>query len=273
MAASKGHVGTVQILLANGANIDAQAKNGSTALHNAAFNDYSDVASLLLLAHADTTIKNTAGMTALQKAMERDGSKVVQAFMKHGTSLDLDALLRYAALKNRTDDVEILVKRGADIAARESETGESALHVAAKSGHAEVVELLLNKNAPKEATDDSGQTPLHVAVLEGHVNVVELLLARKANAAARRKSAQETPLHGAVRAENCSEIIKLLLKQGADIEGVNKNGDTPLESAVLNRHHRAVQVLLDPAQTAQEDLRVTIPSCTSLLHKVSRRNK
>ena len=55
--------------------------------------------------------------------------------------------------------------------------GLSPLHLAAASGHAEVVEALLAAGAGIEVKEKGGVTPLHCAAASGHVAVVEKLLA------------------------------------------------------------------------------------------------
>ena len=55
----------------------------------------------------------------------------------------------------------------------------SALHLAAREGHAETVELLLHHNADVAALADGGRTPLHTAAAGGsaaHAACARLLL-------------------------------------------------------------------------------------------------
>jgi hypothetical protein len=49
-------------------------------------------------------------------------------------------------------------------------------HIAAKQGHAKLVQLFLNSNADFRATNLDGLNPLHVAVLEKHPQVVKVLI-------------------------------------------------------------------------------------------------
>ena len=56
------------------------------------------------------------------------------------------------------------------------------LLTAAASGHAEVVELILDEpDFTVDITDKDGNSPLVLAATGGHVEVVDLLLEKKAN--------------------------------------------------------------------------------------------
>ena len=57
----------------------------------------------------------------------------------------------------------------------------TALHKAAQSGHAGMVELLLRKDASVEALNRFNNTPLDLAILYTHTSVVELLLEKGAS--------------------------------------------------------------------------------------------
>lgn len=60
----------------------------------------------------------------------------------------------------------------------DEENGNSLLHVAAKLGNVEMMQLLLDHGADPNAVSKKGYTPLHVAAWSGHVDCVELLLAQ-----------------------------------------------------------------------------------------------
>lgn len=59
--------------------------------------------------------------------------------------------------------------------------GFTPLHIAAKYGNIEVVRLLLEKEADRNAEGKNGLTPLHVATHYNHVNVALLLLEKGAS--------------------------------------------------------------------------------------------
>ena len=73
--------------------------------------------------------------------------------------------------------------------------GWSALIYAAKEGHLEVVQLLLQNGAEPNPPDNSSHTALRGASLFGHDEVVQALLEAKANPN-HTSSESKTPLHG-----------------------------------------------------------------------------
>lgn len=119
----------------------------------------------------------------------------------------------------------------------------TALHEAARSGRADIVELLLENGSDIEATELEGDTPLHTAVKwGGHEDVVKVLIAHKANVNAGDKDGK-TPLWDAT-AQGYSNIVLLLLTNGADINARDKYGNCALSGAVENNRYDIVPLLL-----------------------------
>jgi ankyrin repeat protein len=58
---------------------------------------------------------------------------------------------------------------------------KTALHIAATSGHAEVVRTLVERGTSLELKSHKGETSLHLATRSGRPQVVELLLSVGAN--------------------------------------------------------------------------------------------
>ena len=77
LAASKGCVDVVRLLLEHGADPNAQDKSGETPLHAAAYEGHVDVVRLLLERGADLSIRNRDGKTPLDLARERGHREVV----------------------------------------------------------------------------------------------------------------------------------------------------------------------------------------------------
>jgi ankyrin repeat protein len=117
--------------------------------------------------------------------------------------------------------------------------------VASKNGHLEIFRLLLeNQGADDTRLQNNGRdTSLFSAATIGHVDVVRLLLKYGADIHLQSKDG-ETPLTVASKNGHW-EVVRLLLNRGADINLQNKDGETVLSVAAKNGHLNAVLLLLN----------------------------
>ena len=83
-------------------------------------------------------------------------------------------LLHIAARTGAIDDIEVLIAAGASVDC-EGDLGNTPLHDAALVGHAGSVAKLLELGADPMAKNEYGQTPLEVAQARGHVEAAEVL--------------------------------------------------------------------------------------------------
>lgn len=93
--------------------------------------------------------------------------------------------LHWAAFKNETGCVALLLKYHADPNARAHPSGWTPLHDAAYSNSRNTIEQLLDAGAEVDARANSGATPLCFAAQEDAAEAAELLLQRGADLAAR----------------------------------------------------------------------------------------
>ncbi|MCK4319154.1 ankyrin repeat domain-containing protein [Candidatus Micrarchaeota archaeon] len=89
--------------------------------------------------------------------------------------MNLNEKLLKASKKGDTEEVELLLKKGADINAKDV-NGKTALMWAAGYGPIEIAELLIEKGADVNARNEYGQTALMWATMYGHKKIVELLI-------------------------------------------------------------------------------------------------
>jgi ankyrin repeat protein len=73
-----------------------------------------------------------------------------------------------------------LIGRGAAIDARDSESGSTALYLAASWGRRDVAAFLLSRGADPNARNKDGVSPLAIALKNLHPEVAELLRTRGA---------------------------------------------------------------------------------------------
>ena len=113
----------------------------------------------------------------------------------------------------------------------------TALHPAARRGHAPVVTRLLDAGWSLEARSDGGRTPLSWAAVNGQLETAKCLLLRGANMDT-GDIGKYTPLHYA-SSRGHNEVIKALLHCGANQHISNGQGQTA-EDAAIKDETRAV---------------------------------
>jgi hypothetical protein len=80
-----------------------------------------------------------------------------------------------AAARGREDAVKLLVTGGAKIDVPDRRLGETALHLAVKSGNVRVVQYLIDLDVDVCARNFAGETPLQMAIAGHHYQSAELL--------------------------------------------------------------------------------------------------
>ncbi|NXW36735.1 ANK2 protein, partial [Phaetusa simplex] len=88
-----------------------------------------------------------------------------------------------------------------------------------------------------------GNTALHIASLAGQAEVVKVLVKEGANINAQSQNGF-TPLYMAAQ-ENHIEVVKYLLENGANQSTATEDGFTPLAVALQQGHNQAVAILLE----------------------------
>jgi len=241
-ASEAGDKVRVEQLLAAGVNVGVKDDYGDTPLILAVKNNKTEIVKLLLARRADVNEKDSNGWSPLILSLFGNDTDLVKLLIEGGA--DLNAIgnhgwtvLHYAARGqvkqggqggdeeisslDYKDIVQRLLVKGAAINAKNSD-GETPLLQAVDNGNTEVVELLLAQGADINAKDDLGRKPQH---LVESISIAKLLLAGgiDVNAATDYK---QTLLHVAA-SRNMTELVKILVKKGADINAKNDDGETP----------------------------------------------
>lgn len=131
------------------------------------------------------------GYNTLHLASQNGRLGIIRMLLTSEFHLDVNSVtgdghsaLHLAALAENAGVVQELLRAGANALLRDKE-GQTAIHMAAKSGSIAVARQILNE-CPECLTlrDNSMQTPLHQAVMHGHEELVKFFLARGADPAA-----------------------------------------------------------------------------------------
>ncbi|KAL8695683.1 MAG: hypothetical protein Q9224_003239 [Gallowayella concinna] len=112
-------------------------------------------------------------------------------------------ILALATKSNFVATVRLLAEAGVDLDYQDDQ-GETALHLAARFGHLECAQALLNDSITQPANVELtesvfGWTPLFVACVEGHLRIVELLIDAKAHLSKADTSGWTAQEHAALR--------------------------------------------------------------------------
>ena len=154
-------------------------------------------------------------------------------------------LARTAVSSIRTGNI-VQISRALDsgISARAVDgNGTPALMSATLFCDAAVVKLLLDRGADPNATNKAGATALMWAIPE--LTKVKLLVARGANVNARSGDLGRTPLLVAAGYPNTADILRVLVRKGADIKAKDKEGMHALGRAVLHADVENVRFLVE----------------------------
>jgi uncharacterized protein len=266
-AARTADAAALRTLIRQGADVNAAAPDGTTALHWASYRDNVDIADLLIRAGAKIDAANDLGATPLWTASMNGSSTMVRRLLQAGAHPNLALLLgetplMIASRSGNADVVTQLIDKGANVNAR-GPRGQTALMWAVAEQHPAVVQVLLSRGADIRIRSDElgqvmavpphgkpeynrmipfgGETALMFAARVGDVASARLLLAAGANvndADAWGVSAMVLAAHSGF-----TEMVEFLLDKGADADATGP-GFTALHEAIMRRDEKMVTALL-----------------------------
>jgi len=264
-AARQGHVEMLPVLVSGGADVDdTLPANGMSALLMAVYNAEYDFAGALLEVGADPNA-SLNGWTALHQVVWTRRPNLGRNPPFPVPLGELDAF----------DMVRALAAAGGDLDGRQTKEprdgnrnmlnrlGSTPFLQAAKVADVQMMQLLVDLGADPSLTTDQGATPLMAAAGVGIWKIgenpgsnTEALEAVKlawalGNDVNVADVNGDTALHGAVH-RGASNIVKLLLDNGADVDAINKKGWSALSIAegvfypnTFNRHPELVTFLVE----------------------------
>jgi ankyrin repeat protein len=211
----------IKLLLAHGADLNAQTDQGGSVIHAAIDYDSEALDFLLDTGKCNLELKDERGYTPLGHAI---GFKphYIKLLLQKGASTNVkdhkgESLLHFAA-RNSPESLGILVGYMRKQVNSPSTTGLRPLHRAAEND-VRCVQLLLTHGAMVDALNNNNETPLHYAASYGKPECVELLVK-----------------HGA--------FIDNRISDNVVFEQVHYGGFTPLHLAVYKKHLEAIKTLV-----------------------------
>lgn len=262
-----------ELLIKNGAHIEARSQTGSSPLATAAGTRHPTIVELLVAHGADVDAKDNMGRTPLYSGVQSKSEQIVTFLLDSGATPNYPVgefgPLHKAASQGSTSIAEVLIKHGAEVN-RLAWSERKAVYIATRFGHKNTARALADKgakldiisaiflNQPDEVekmvdTDqklasqglswaEDKETALHWASRTGSLKTSEFLLSKGANANA-TDIMKRTPLHLASLADS-KDVAALLILNGALIDQKDYEGKTPLFLAAENNSKEAASLFL-----------------------------
>ncbi|KAL1492891.1 hypothetical protein ABEB36_011064 [Hypothenemus hampei] len=190
---------------------ETRRAGSSNLLHRATnAGDYRVVTELLQSGYPGYDAKNQEGKTSAHLGAINGNTEILRELIFHQVNVNCrDAKgmtpLHYACKHNRPDIVKLLVTSGkANFQARNTESGEVPLHVAASEGHLEVIKALLALNAPVNPRTKKNLVPAQLARIKGHTECAKFLESYKCPAP---KMSKKEFYHGTLDRMEAAEKI------------------------------------------------------------------
>jgi ankyrin repeat protein len=238
------------VLLDHGADLNASAPNGFTAMTAAVQNNKAANAQLLMQQGAviSNAVATVPRQQYLKIAVLRQYTAVVDSLLQSGadvhTVFDLNhTALYYAAVKGNTDMIKLLLQHGAN--ANEIYDGfkYGPAAVAVETGNIEAVTVLINA-----CDEDSRALAAHNALKEARSRNNTDLIRSLLNGVATVTATGDTALHLAARHGYSAREVCLLIKAPAKINTVNRAEHTPQQVAEISGHTLLATLLTRVAQ-------------------------
>ena len=198
---------------------------------------------LLLERGANVNALSAAKGSALLIASKiRSGTASARLLLQHGAdprltprSGDSRAPLGAAALVGNAELLPALHAAGDAV--------QGAMRDSVRNGFLDVVRTLLDLGVPVDEPDPSGITPLARAATSNDIDIATLLIQRGADVNKVDKYGYSPIMYAASVDYGDSRMIGLLLKAGARLDTVSKNGQTALALATTYGNQRFVPAL------------------------------
>ena len=270
---------TLRSLLRIGANPNQQDKDGQSPLFEAIRSGNLAFTGLLAQSGASFTQLDDKKRNAFDWAIEQQRDVTfIEALKIFGADPLLPAPvsartpLHLAAEKNRVDVIEYLAATGGRLNAQDKD-GTSPLQAAILAGSTEAVKTLLALGADPLLRNNQIETPLHLAARKGHADITDLLLEQPEV----RRTINEfktyddgfTPLMTAVKSGH-PDILEKLVAVGGDVNQMDNERRHSLVIAIESGNVETARALIRlGADTLKVSQKKNAPA---LVHEIGKKN-
>ena len=224
-AAMMGQTEAAELLLQRGANINGRNKDENTALHLAVFLGRAETVELLLKNGADVNARNDDGATAI------DILGVPWEMTQFLTKPMGIALEQEQFEEGKTKIREMFgtaPKLGVKTVPNVQDSNSKDLWAAARTGNLQAIKRHIEEGGDINALDSGFRlSAIAWGALHGQTEIVQLLIKNGADVNLKNGDGA-TPLHSAAFLGRV-DVAKLLLENGADVKARNNDGATPMD--------------------------------------------
>ena len=203
---------------------------------------------------------------------EIDGINEIKALVENGADVntrndDGETPLILATENENLDVMRFLIRNGSDVNARKND-GKTPLIVASMIENADdVIMLLIESGADVNAKDNEGNTPITMTSSDGDLNLSKILVNNGANVNARTNDGA-TPLMLASAFNDTFELMKLLIENGADISGIEFNGEILEFIESRKNPNEECKKIRDELKTFKQENKILRESLTDIVDKL-----
>ncbi|XP_076407873.1 ankycorbin isoform X5 [Peromyscus maniculatus bairdii] len=182
LAAAKGHLECLKVMVTHGVDVTAQDTSGHSALHIAAKNGHPEYIRKLLQYKSPAESTDSSGKIALHYAAAQGCLQAVQVLCEQKSPINLkdsdgNIPLLLAVQNGHSEVCQFLLDHGADVNSRDK-NGRTALMLACETGSSHIVEALIKKGADLNLVDSLGHNALHYSKLSENAGIQSLLLSK-----------------------------------------------------------------------------------------------
>uniref|UniRef100_A0A672JWR4 Uveal autoantigen with coiled-coil domains and ankyrin repeats n=1 Tax=Sinocyclocheilus grahami TaxID=75366 RepID=A0A672JWR4_SINGR len=242
LAASRGHLDCLNLILNHGVDVTATDATGKNALHLAARNSQSLCVQKLLQHNCPVGNVDLQGRTALHDAVMAGCSSSVKLLCDSGASVnasDFDGRtpLVLATQMCHPHICQLLLERGSDITVRDKQN-KTALILGCEYACKDAVDVLLKHGADVTAVDGFGHDSYHYARLSKNQELVSLV-----------KSYLDSATKGFLQSV---EMVSETSNRDKIIQDLEKKNESQQET--LKKFHQEQRTLLDKVNMLQQQL-------------------
>ncbi|XP_067126392.1 POTE ankyrin domain family member B-like [Centruroides vittatus] len=179
LAAAKGNIAVIEMLLEKDPNVNDQDINGKTPLMKAIEGHHEKAIHLLIEADAEVNLKDRGGNTAIHIALNTGQYDVAQYLLQYTTEDNIGnkdgiTALHILAETKRVKLARKFIHHGASVESRDKNL-RTPLMLACKKGYFPMISLLLKNRSDVTAEDSKGWTAIDYASIVGHTQVINIL--------------------------------------------------------------------------------------------------